>query len=124
MRRDTLRIVTIGDKTVTIVASPITLYIYSREFGPKADLIGDLMGFKALQEGRPEDVRFLSLLKVLWAMCKTAKLGGEFPSFEGWLGTVDVDLSDGPMWEVVLEEATRGFFRSAAAAKEAEKITR
>jgi hypothetical protein len=111
-----MREVTLGEKTATIVASPITLFIYNREFGPKADLVGDLMGFRAISEGREEDVRFLSLLKILWAMCKTAKLGAEFPGFEDWLRATDVDLSDETLWGVVLEEATRGLFRKSAAA--------
>jgi hypothetical protein len=112
-----MREVTVGEKTITIVASPITLYIYSREFGPKADLIGDLLSFQTVADGHPEDARFLSLLKVFWAMAKTAKVGAEFPSFEAWLGTVEIDLSDQVLWEGVLAEATRGFFRGAAAAQ-------
>ena len=115
-----MREITLGDKAVTIAASPITLYIYSREFGPKADLVGDLMSFQAVGEGRPEDVRFLSLLKILWAICKTAKLGGEFPDFERWIATVDVDMSDQTLWEAVLGEAARGLFRGAAAGTQAE----
>ena len=114
-----MREVTIGEKTVTIAASPITLYIYTREFGPKADLIGDLVSFQAVADGRPEDARFLSLLKILWAMAKTAKLGGEFPSFEDWMKTIEIDLSDDVFWEAVLGEAARGLFRGATAAREA-----
>lgn len=116
-----MREITMGEKTVTIAASPITLYIYSREFGPKADLIGDLMTFGAIGEGHPEDARFLSLVKILWAMLKTSKVGGEFPGFEDWLQTADVDMSDQALWEVVLAEAARGFFRSAAPAIEATR---
>lgn len=118
-----MREVKLGEKTVTIAASPITLYIYSREFGQKADLLGDLMGFRVVSEGRPEDARFLSLFKVLWAMCKTAKLGGEFPGFEDWMNSVDIDMGDKDMWEVVLGEAQRGLFRGAAVAIEAKKET-
>ena len=116
-----MRDVIVGEKTITIVASPITLYIYSREFGPKADLIGDLMSFGPPAEGHPEDARFLALLKILWAMAKTAKMGAEFPDFESWLGTVEIDLSDQVLWEGVLGEATRGFFRGAAAAQAVQK---
>lgn len=111
-----MREITLGDQTVTIVATPLTLYIYSREFGPKADLMADLMSFHAVEEGRPEDVRFLAILKILWAMCKTAKLGLEFPSFADWITRVDVDMSDATLWEAVLGEAARGLFRGAKVA--------
>lgn len=107
-----MREVTIGNETVPIAATPMTLYIYSREFGPKADLIGDLMSFAALQEGRLQDVRFIVLAQMLWAMAKTAKLGREFPSFEDWMAKIDLDFSDSKLWEAVLEEAAQGLFRS------------
>jgi len=109
-----MREVKLGDETVTIVASPITLYIYTREFGPKADLIGDLMSFQALADGRAESVRFLVLAQMLWAMAKTAKLGAEFPSFEDWLKKVDLDFGDAALWDAVLAEAAQGLFRSTA----------
>lgn len=111
-----MREITLGGEQVMVAASPITLYIYSREFGPKSDLIGDLMSFQAVGEGHIEDGRFLSLYKILWAMCKTAKLGGEFPGFEDWLKKADIDLSDKALWEAVLGEAARGLFRGAAPA--------
>lgn len=108
-----MREITLGERTVTIAASPITPYIYSREFGPKADLVGDLLSLQAIADGRPEDARFLALYKILWAMCKTAKLGGEFPGFEEWLQRTDADLSDETLWAAVLDEVARGLFRRA-----------
>lgn len=114
-----MREITLGERTVTIAASPITPYIYSREFGPKADLVGDLLSLQAIADGRPEDARFLSLFKILWAMAKTAKLGGEFPGFEEWLQKVDADLSDESLWTAVLDEVARGLFRRATTAAQA-----
>jgi hypothetical protein len=109
-----MREVIVGEKTITIVASPITPYIYSREFGPKADLLGDLSSFQAAVDGHPEDARFFVLFKILWAMAKTAKMGAEFPNFEAWLGTVDITFADQAIWKEVIAEAMWGFFRKAS----------
>lgn len=110
-----MREITLGEKTVTIAASPITLYIYSREFGPKSDLIGDLMSFGGIASGDMSGVRILLLYQMLWAMCKTAKLGAEFPGFPEWLiANPELDISDSALWVVVLEEAQRGLFRGGA----------
>ena len=109
-----MREVTIDGQTHTIVASPFTLYIYTREFGKKEDLVGDLMSFKAVEEGNWEDGQFLALVKTLWAMLKTAKLGAPFPTFEEWSQQTNIAFDDEALWSAVMEEAALGFFRGGA----------
>jgi hypothetical protein len=111
-----MRDINIAGETVAIAASPWTVFVYTREFGKDADLLGDLMGFaKAADEERFYDARFIGLYKILWAMLKTAKIGGTFPAFEEWMKAIDVDLTDEALWTAVMEEAARGLFRGAAA---------
>jgi hypothetical protein len=116
-----MREVTIGGETHTIVASPLSLYIYSRAFGKGSDLIGDMLTFNAITEDRPEDADYLAVLKIAWALIKTAKCGAPFPDFESWLRPLEVDFTDTAMYEAVFGECQRGFFRGAATAKPADE---
>lgn len=104
-----MREVKIGDKDYKVVASPITLFFYKKEF--KKDLIGDLMGFQSLAE---DTTTFdsITILQMAWAMIKTAK-AGQMVGFEQWLNSLEyVNFEDSEMMTNVIEEATEGFFRT------------
>ena len=137
-----MREVMIGDECCQLHGSLWTLIIYRDEFtrpGDKkrADLISDVFGtmLDAAKAGidldRPDDIdldkvdlvdlfaMFVPLVQAAWAMCKTAHLGGAFPSFSEWVkGHDEADLMAimGP----VMEEAQRAFFRDAATAAQAK----
>lgn len=112
-----MRNVNIGGKEYKVVASPITLFFYKKEF--KRDLIGDLIGFSTISEN-PADFDSIKLLQVAWSMIKTGKLGAPFPNFEQWLSELDyVDFEDTEMMLNIVEEAQAGFFRGGKSGKPA-----
>ncbi len=103
-----MREVKIGGKNYRVVASPITLFFYKKEF--KTDLIGDMMSFQSLED---DITTFDStiLLQMAWAMAKTAN-NGKLVNFEQWLGELEyIDFSDDTMTLGIVEEAQKGFFR-------------
>lgn len=103
-----MRNVKIGSKEFKLVASPITLYFYKKEFGK--DLIGDLMAFQKY-EVDPASYDSIIILQMAWAMIKTAKIGN-LEAFEQWLSNLDfVSFGEGDMMTNIVEEATEGFFR-------------
>jgi hypothetical protein len=104
-----MREVNIGGKDYKVVASPITLFFYKKEF--KSDLLGDLMSLRGL-EYDPEAFDGELILRFAWAMIKTAKLGMPFPTFEQWLASLEyVNFEDTEMILNIVEEAQEGFFR-------------
>ena len=104
-----MREITIGDKDYKVVASPITLFFYKKEF--KTDLIGDLMSFQGLANDA-STFDSMVILQMAWAMIKTAK-AGQIVDFEQWLNELEyVNFEDSKMMTEVIEEATQGFFRS------------
>lgn len=101
--------ISIGDKTIKVRATPLTLLFYKQEF--KTDMIGDIMKLQIVKNS-PEQLDSLVFLQIIWAMEKTANFGKDFPSFTKWLETLDsFDISDADMLKAVFEEATDGFFR-------------
>lgn len=112
-----MREVTIGGVTIPIVASPITLFVYKREFG--CDLMGSLASFPEIQDVAARDLSKFdasALLQMAWAMAKTAATGTPFPNFAQWLGQLEfVDLDDTGMYMAIVEEIKRGFFRGGRA---------
>ena len=103
-----MREITIGEKTIRVRATPLALLFYKQEFN--ADLIGDLMSMQAMATD-PSQFDALKFLQLIWAMNKADKPEG-FPSFEGWLSSLDsIDFDDGDMMTAVIEEAADGFFR-------------
>ena|SRR5690554_5817182 len=111
-----MRNVNIGGKESKVVASPITLFFYKKEF--KSDLLGDLISLRDL-ESDPSGFDGMLILQFAWAMIKTGKLGASFSSFEQWLKELEyVDFEDTEMMLNVMEEAQAGFFRVGKAAKQ------
>jgi len=115
-----MRELAIGDKTLRVRATPLALLFYRQEFN--ADLIAGLMAMQAMQTDLTafDSVTFL---QIVWAMAKADAPHGYpgyethgFPGFEAWLGTLEgFDFSDADLMAAVVEEATSGFFRGAAA---------
>ncbi len=104
-----MRNINIGGKKYKVVASPITLFFYKKEF--KSDLLGDLISLRDL-ESDPSGFDGMLILQFAWAMIKTGKLGASFSSFEQWLKELEyVDFEDTEMMLNVMEEAQAGFFR-------------
>ncbi len=104
-----MREIIIGDKDYKVVASPITLFFYKKEF--KTDLIGDLMSFQGLANDA-STFDSMVILQMAWAMIKTAK-AGQIVGFEQWINELEyVNFEDSKMMTEVIEEATQGFFRS------------
>lgn len=107
-----MRELQIDDKVIRIRATPLALLFYRQEFG--SDLIAGLM---AMQNMQTDLTAFdsVAFLQVVWAMAKADSPQG-FPGFEAWLaGLEGFDFSDADMMTAVVEEATTGFFRGAAA---------
>jgi len=104
-----MREIKIGNKDYKVVASPITLFFYKKEF--KTDLLGDLMSFQKL-ENDVSAFDSVIVLQMAWAMIKTAS-AGQIVNFEQWLNSLEyVSFEDSEMMTNVIEEATDGFFRS------------
>jgi hypothetical protein len=103
-----MREITVGGKQMRVRATPLALLFYKQEFN--TDLIGDLMSMQAMATD-PSQFDSIKMLQLMWAMNK-ADDAKNFPSFEGWLGSLDgIDFADGDMMTAVIEEAEDGFFR-------------
>ena len=103
-----MREVNIGGKDYRVVASPITLFFYKKEF--KRDLLGDLLAMEAL-EFDSSQFDGLVVLQMAWAMIKTAN-NGKLEAFEQWLSKLEyVDFEDTEMILGIVDEAREGFFR-------------
>ena len=102
-----MREILIGKNKQRVVASPITLYFYKKEFG--RDLIGDLMIFQKM-ETDASSFDSIVILQMAWAMIKTAKMGS-LESFDQWIAGLDCVYFDDPeMLTGILEESAEGFF--------------
>lgn len=103
-----MREVNIGGKDYRVVASPITLFFYKKEF--KRDLLGDLVAMEELEFDRTQ-FDGLAILQMAWAMIKTAK-SGNLETFEQWLANLEyVDFESTSMTMNIVEEVRKGFFR-------------
>jgi len=122
-----MREITIGEKTLRLRGSALSLLHYQQEFG--RDLLGDMVGmmtglagFQALASGGAVDPAKLdlskldsvALLRLIWTLARTAAgVGGQFPSFARWLEeNEDIDIFDAGLMTAAMEEATKIFFRS------------
>lgn len=120
-----MREVTIGDKTLRLRGSALSLLHYQQEFG--RDLLGDMVGmvagltgFQALSGGEvdPSKLDFsrldsVAILRLVWTLARTAAgVGGQFSSFTRWLEEhEDIDIFDPDLLAAAIEEATKIFFR-------------
>jgi len=104
-----MRELVIGESKVRVRATPLALLYYKQEF--KSDLLGDLVKMQVLTTD-PSKLDSVALLQLIWAMAKADAHPERFPSFEGWLSTLDgFDFSDSEVLSAALEEAADGFFR-------------
>lgn len=107
---------TIGGDELTLVASPITLWIYKKAFG--TDLVGDFMAMASAEQDDGSidlaSVGLLDLIQMAWAMAKTAS-PGKMPEFPAWLESLPDDALDFTTLDVtpIAAEVKRGFFRQA-----------
>jgi hypothetical protein len=131
-----MREITIGEKTLRLRGSALSLLHYQQEFG--RDLLGDMVammtglaGFQALASGGAVDPAKLdlskldsvALLRLVWTLARTAAgVGGQFPSFTRWLEEhEDIDIFDPDLLTAATEEATKIFFRRNKAVAPAAK---
>jgi len=120
-----MREVTIGDKTLRLRGSALSLLHYQQEFG--RDLLGDMVGmltglagFQGLSGGEidPSKLDFsrldsVAILRLIWTLARTAAgAGGQFPSFVRWLEeNEDINIFDPDLLTAAMEEAQKIFFR-------------
>lgn len=95
--------IVLGDNTIPVRATPLTLLFYKQEF--KRDLLGDLMTMQALEKDISK-LDSITLLQFLWAMAKTENLsenmGKSFPSFNTWVSKLErIDFSGDGIKELV-----------------------
>ena len=103
-----MRKINIGGKEYKVVASPMTLYFYKKEF--KRDLLGDLFGLLEIREIMHPAFDGVGVLQMAWAMIKTAK-GGQLIAFEQWMNELDyVDFNDESLMTDVNGGSTAGVF--------------
>ena len=125
-----MREITIGDKTLRLRGSALSLLHYNQEFGRDllADLVGmmtGLAGIQALASGDEADPAKLdlskldtvALLRLIWTLARTAAgVGGQFPSFARWLEENEyIDIFDAGLMTAAMTEATKIFFRGGKA---------
>ncbi len=105
-----MREIVINEKKQRVVASPLTLFIYKKEF--KKDIMGDLLSFQNL-ESNAENYDGMIVLQVLWAILKTAE-PFSVPCFEKWVSELEhFFFDDTELIGEILGEAFEGFFRGA-----------
>lgn len=130
-----MREITIGDKTLRLRGSALSLLYYQQEFG--RDLLGDMVGmitgltgFQALSGGEVDPSRLdlskldsVAILRLVWTLARTAAgVGGQFPSFTRWLEEhEDIDIFDPDLLTAAMEEAKKIFFRRNKAVAPAAK---
>src|SRR5690606_9477837 len=120
-----MREVTVGDKTLRLRGSALSLLHYQQEFG--RDLLGDLVGMltaltglEMLQSGQVDAEKLnlagldtVAILRLIWTLARTdAGPGGKFPGFETWLAeNEELNIFDTDLLQAVFEEVQRAFFR-------------
>lgn len=127
-----MRTVQLGDKEVTLRATPITLILYKQAF--KRDLTGDLLkmvqgmvGMQALSGNIDMDsldlgaIDSVVFLQIAWAMARADAYGSQFPDFETWIHELGAfNVMDRDLMGAVISEAVDGFFRNGAAGRVAQ----
>lgn len=114
-----MREIKFGETVVGVKASPLTPFLYKKDFG--TDILADLMSMEGI-ERNPLDFDMVLILQIAYALAKTAAYGKDFPNFEGWLASLDsVDFADPHFTEEIMEEAMQGLFRSSQEKKQKTK---
>lgn len=109
-----MKILNIGGNDYEVIASPITLYFYKKEFDK--DLIGELVAFDGMDDD-PSKFDGLAILQMAWAMIKTARLG-RFMSFYEWLSKLEfIDYEEEDVFIEIIGMVRRAFFRGGKAAQ-------
>lgn len=115
-----MRTTTIGGSELKFAASPLTPFIYKKEFG--SDLFADiaLIRYAVNSEGEIVDAsafRMFDIVQMLWAMVRT--VDPKTVGFESWLLSLPEDALDVASLDVggVMAELTRCFFRGSRKAK-------
>jgi hypothetical protein len=105
-----MRTIKIGDKEISIKATPLTLLYYKQAF--KTNLTGDLMKMQAVEKD-PSKMDDVIILQMTWAMAKANEgMGKKFPDFQTWVAELEeFDFTE--ITQVVMEEAMDGFFRGS-----------
>jgi hypothetical protein len=125
-----MREVQIGDKSIRLRGSSLSLLYYQQEFG--RDLVGDLssmitsiVGTEVVKGGNFDASKFnvsainfsaidsVAILRLIWVLARTdAGKTGRFPSFEQWLAeNEEISIFDDDLLSAVMEEAPKCFFR-------------
>lgn len=120
-----MREIMIGDKTLRLRGSALSLLHYQQEFG--RDLLGDMVGmmtglagFQTFAGGEVDPAKLdlskldsVAILRLVWTLARTAVgVGGQFPSFAKWLEEhEELDVFDPELLTAAMEEATKIFFR-------------
>lgn len=120
-----MREITIGDKTLRLRGSALSLLHYQQEFG--RDLLGDLFKMFSTMTGRKvlhpdsidvgdmdfESLDSVSILRLIWTLARTAAgISSPFPSFMKWVEeNEDIDIFDPELLTAAMEEAKKIFFR-------------
>ena len=117
-----MRVVQFDGGEVPIHGSALTYGLYEREFSRHINGVvvrGDIIRDIQLIESESQ---LTLLLRIFWALARTAKTG-PFPDFDAWVAEHEealADMSNTGLWQSVMEEARRAFFRKAPAGEDAE----
>jgi hypothetical protein len=111
-----MRTIQIGNKELGLRATPLALLYYKQEFDE--DLIEDLVSLQdmaKMADGDFSGFDSVKILQICYAMNKADNFGKQFHGFEKWLSELEsIDFADENFMMNVIEEASDGFFRSAA----------
>ena len=120
-----MRTIEIEGNELKLHGSALTLFYFEEEFDE--DMLGKIVELaqtaqsfdnigKSLEKGDLSalgNLKATTILKVGWALSKTANSKGIFPNFEEWLrDNEEVSPFDGDLLLAIVEEATSGCFPS------------
>ncbi len=110
--------VTIGEggKKTKLRSDLIAAMYFEEEFPNEKNMGGHLLSMgQAVSGGKYEDIDFLFLTRVMWAMAKNAADNPDiFPGFKDWLKQTRI-MNFHEVTEKVITEAIRGFFPNTEA---------
>lgn len=119
-----MREIEFGGERLKIAATPLTPYLYRREFD--ADMIAAIAAFSDALGSDGEVVAsklpLFDLVQMIWAMAKT--VNPTVPAFSAWLASLPddaLDFAGGIDLSEVISELTEGYFHGGQQA-EAEEL--